>query len=85
VTQFGDVERHEECSLPIMLFIVVDCRFFGLSSMEGSYGYALDVMESCCFEGRLFTCDDEKDVWLQQNPGVRIVSASSLKISKDEH
>jgi hypothetical protein len=42
---------HDEYSWLIVLFIVVDCHFFELSSMEGSYGYALDVMESCCFEG----------------------------------
>jgi hypothetical protein len=42
--------------------------------IEGSYGYALDVMESCCFEGQC-SCYDEKDVWLQQN----LVSASKCK------
>jgi hypothetical protein len=49
--QFGNAKGHDECSLSILLFIVVDYCFFGLSSMEGSYGYALDVMESCCFKG----------------------------------
>jgi hypothetical protein len=32
-TQFGNAECHDEHSLPTVLFIVVNCHFFVLSSM----------------------------------------------------
>jgi hypothetical protein len=54
--------------------------------MEGSYGNALDLLESCCFEGRECSCGDEKDVWLQQNygaPGLFLLP--NAKISREEH
>jgi hypothetical protein len=52
---------------------------------DGEGSYALDEMESCCFEGRKCSCDDEKDVRLHQNPGAPSFLPFSVKISKDEH
>jgi hypothetical protein len=70
-----------------MLFlIVVNCLFFGLSSMEGSYGYALDVMESCYFEGRVFLQWWERNFPLQQSPGAPgLFLPPTAKLSRDEH
>jgi hypothetical protein len=55
--------------------------FHGIS-MEGSYGHALDVMESCCFERQVFLLWWESCLAATKFWHARIVSASKCKTIK---